>query len=140
MDEIDPRHSPSIEWPDAGLLVLRVSVGLMLAFGHGIGKVPPSEGFVNGVANLGFPMPTLFAWGAGLSELVGSLLIAVGLLTRPAALMVAITMGVAAFLRHAGDPFETKEKALLYLAVAVAILIAGAGRYSLDRVIARRRA
>ena len=38
-----------------GLAILRVIAGLSMAFGHGIGKIPPSDGLVAGTAKLGFP-------------------------------------------------------------------------------------
>ena len=120
---------------DLGLLVLRVFTGLSLALAHGIGKIPVSEKFIQGVGNLGFPVPVLFAWSAGISELVGGFLLAMGLYTRASALFIAITMATAGFLRHADDPFKIKEKALLYLAVVVLFTLSGPGRYSLDRVI-----
>ena len=49
---------------DIGALLLRAFAGLALAFAHGIGKMPPSEGFVGVVAGLGFPAPGAFAWAA----------------------------------------------------------------------------
>ena len=125
---------------DLGLLLFRVFVGLALAWGHGINKLPPSEGFVAGVVAMGFPAPLVFAWAAGLAEFVGGHLIALGLLTRPAALFAAVTMFVAAFIRQAGDPFTDIEKALLFLAAAALLMLAGAGRYSLDAFIERRAA
>ena len=123
---------------DVGLLLFRVFVGLALALGHGLGKLPPSERFLAGVAEMGFPAPTLFGWAAGLSEFVGGLLIAVGLMTRPAAFFAAITMCVAAFIRQAGDPFTEIEKALLFLAAMVLLLLMGAGRYSVDALLRKR--
>ena len=123
---------------DAGLLLFRLFVGLALAWGHGINKLPPSEGFTSGVVEMGFPAPVAFAWAAGIAEFVGGHLIALGLLTRPGALFAAITMCVAAFIRQAGDPFTDIEKALLFLAATVLLLLTGAGRYSVDAVIRRR--
>lgn len=123
---------------DIGLLVLRMVAGFALAFGHGLGKLPPSAQFVEGVSRLGFPEPEVFAWGAALSEALGGILLATGLLTRPAALAIAFTMGTAAFRSHAADPFPTKEKALLFLVIAVCLLFSGAGRYSVDALIRRR--
>ncbi len=123
---------------DLGLLVLRLGFGLTLAFAHGLGKIPPSDGFVGATAAMGFPLPVVFAWAAALSEFLGGLLIAVGLATRPAAVFVGITMMVAAFVQHGADPFGDKEMALLYLFAAVALALAGAGRLSLDRVISQR--
>lgn len=131
------RPSPG-SWPtDVGLLLGRLFAGLGLALGHGLGKVPPSEGFVGVVSELGFPAPSFFAWGAGLAELGGGLLLAAGLLTRPAALSVVVTMAVAAFMQHGADPFSGKEKALCYLALALVAAVAGPGRLSVDALAAR---
>ena len=52
---------------NAGLTLLRIFAGVALALGHGLGKMPPSERFVENTANLGFPLPGLFAWAAALS-------------------------------------------------------------------------
>lgn len=120
---------------DFGLMIVRVFAGLSLAFAHGMGKLPPSEQFVTGVRGMGFPAPEAFAWLAALSEFAGGLLLALGLLTRPAALAIAITMGVAAFITHASDPFQKKELALFFLAVALCFLFSGAGKYSVDAAI-----
>ncbi|MEM6326570.1 MAG: DoxX family protein [Bacteroidota bacterium] len=121
---------------DLGLLVLRVGIGLAMAFAHGLGKIPPSEGFINATANLGFPLPELFAWAAALAEFGGGLLIAVGLLTRPAAAALAFTMAVAFFGAHGGDPFGERELAFVFGIASVALMISGAGRLSLDRLLA----
>ncbi len=123
---------------DGAQTLLRVAAGVMLALGHGVNKVPPAEGFIGAVGDLGFPMPTLFAWLAAFAELVGGLCLAVGLLTRPAAFLIAVTMAVAAGLQHATDPWfasegPSKELAVLYLVIALQFLAAGSGRYSIDR-------
>ena len=118
---------------------MRLFAGLSMALAHGLGKLPPSERFVEGVAKLGFPAPAFFAWAAGLSEFLGGLLLAIGLFTRPAAAMILITMLVAGLHRHAQDPFKDKEKAFLYAAIALACLGLGAGRASLDHFRERRR-
>jgi putative oxidoreductase len=123
---------------DAGLLLLRLVAGLGLAFGHGIGKIPPSSGFIENVSRLGFPEPEVFAWAAAASEFLGGLLLAAGFLTRPATIAIAFTMGTAAFRQNLGEPFTSKEKALLYMTIAVCFLLAGAGRYAVDALIRRR--
>lgn len=124
---------------DAGLLVLRVGAGLALALGHGLGKLPPSPEFVEGTAALGFPLPLVFAWLAALSEFGGGLLVALGLAARPAAVFAAVTMAVAFFAAHAGDPFGDREMSFLYGIVFAAIALMGAGRFSADAALARRR-
>jgi putative oxidoreductase len=123
---------------DLGLLVLRVFSGLALALAHGWGKVPPGDGFVNMIAGLGFPAPLVFAWLAAMAEFGGGLLIALGLLTRPASLLVAGHFVFVAFVAHAGDPFGRRELALFFLFVALLYLLAGAGRYSVDALLRPR--
>ena len=126
-------------WPaDVGLMCLRVFAGLALALAHGWGKMPPPQPFIEGVEALGFPLPTLFAWAAGLAEFVGGILLAVGLLTRPAAFFILCTMLSAAFLQHADDPFNVSERAFLYGFIALAFLLAGPGRLAIDPLLRRR--
>ena len=119
---------------NTGLMTLRAT-GIALAFAHGIGKIPPGEGFIGAITDLGFPFPAFFAWSAGLSEFLCSLLVALGLLTRPAAAFMLITMLVAYFGQHAADPFKVKELAFLYAFIALTLALTGAGRLSLDHIV-----
>ncbi len=121
-----------------GLLVGRLMFGLIMAFSHGIGKVPPPQGLIDGVTAMGLPLPGFMAWAAGLAEFVGGLMIAVGLFTRPAAVLWLVTMAVAAFVAHGADPFQKKELALLYLSFAVVVLALGGGKFSLDHLLDRK--
>ena len=133
---------------DLGLLILRAGTGLLMAIGHGKSKLfhdggfGPSEGFIKGVSSLNMPAPTFFAWCAALAEFFGGLLLAVGLLTRPMALVLTINMLVAAFGVHLKDPIFKpdapggyKEPALMFLLPFVALLLTGPGRFSLDWLI-----
>lgn len=123
---------------DLMLALFRVFVGLVLMLVHGNGKIPVSDGFIEHIASLGFPMPSFFAWAAALSEYAGAFLLAVGLLTRPASFFIAITMFGAAFLNHASDPFAVAEKAYLYLAIALVFVVLGSGRFGVDSLIRRK--
>lgn len=120
---------------DFGLLLLRVFAGLSLALAHGMGKLPPSPQFMSGVERLGLPGEA--AWLSAFAETVGGLALAAGLLTRPAALFIVGNLSVAGFLQHAADPYQRKELAFLFLAVAMMFVCVGAGRFSLDRVFKR---
>jgi putative oxidoreductase len=133
--------SPSFRSPaaDTGILLLRLFAGLALALVHGFGKLPPASGFVSRVGGMGFPAPELFAWAAALAEFGGGILLALGLFTRPAALIVAIHFVVVVFVAHTGDPFRARELAMFFGIAAVTILLTGPGRYALDSIISRRR-
>jgi len=121
-----------------GWTLVRVTFGVMLVLAHGIPKATGDmASFAGRVGSLGFPFPTFFAWCAVLTEIVGGVLIAVGLFTRPAAALAAFTMIVAAF-RHRPDPFTLMEKPLLFLTVFVALILAGAGPWSLDARLRRK--
>lgn len=120
---------------DLSLAVMRCFAGLAMALAHGLHKFPPSDGMIEAVGGLGFPFPWLFAWLAALTEFFGGILLALGLLTKPSAFLIAFTMVVAAFGRHAEDPFARKELALMYLVVMVFFMFRGGGRFSLDRLI-----
>lgn len=56
----------------------------------------------------------------------------VGLLTRLATIPLMVTMAVAAFIAHAGDPWQKKELALIYLTVFAFIAVVGPGKLSVD--------
>ena len=81
-------------------------------------------------------------WWSGFLEVVGGFLIMIGLLTRPAAFIVAGEMAVAYFWRHAPRGFwpgsNGGELAALYCFVFLFLMAAGSGIYSLDAVLRRR--
>ena len=68
-----------------------------------------------------------------IGEVVAPIFIIIGYKTRWAAIPSAITMAVAAFVIHAKDDLGTKEHALLFLIVFLALMLAGPGKYSFDR-------
>jgi putative oxidoreductase len=122
-----------------GLMLLRAFCGLALAFAHGRGKLPPAADLVAEVAELGFPNALLWAWLAGIAEFFGGIFLAVGLLTRAAAIVVLSSFVVVVWLAHDGDPFIIREKALIFLAASLMFAITGPGRYSLDALFLRRK-
>lgn len=130
-----------------GLLVLRAAAGGFMAV-HGWGKVqmlfssePPKFPFPDPFG-LG---PTMSLVGAAGAEFVCSLLVLVGFATRLSAIPVVFTMAVAAFYVHASDPIfaraegNSKEPALLFLLMFLALVFTGAGAFSLDAVLSGRR-
>ena len=114
-----------------GVLILRIGLGiLMLTHGY-----PKFEKLLAGDMSFGNPIflgeelsliLTVFA------ELVCSILLILGFLTRPALFFLAITMAVAAFIVHIDDGIGKQEKALLYLTGYICLWFTGPGKYSLD--------
>ncbi len=133
-----------------GLLILRVGIGLLMFFGHGLGKL---QDFAE--KSKGFPAPDFFplkymsspvSLGATIFAEVGcAVLLVLGFATRPAAFVLAFTMTVAAFNIHAAGPLfmsggaGAKEPALLFLLPCLALLLSGAGSLSVDGLILKER-
>ena len=126
----------TIDWKlDLGILIIRIAIGAFMLT-HGYPKLMRlfSGEEIRFADPFGFgPVPSLAL--AVFAEFFCSIFIAIGLGTRLAAVPLIITMSVAAFIAHAGDPFGRKETALLYLLVYVLLLITGSRRYSLDRLL-----
>ena len=139
-----------------GLLLLRLGIGGYLIT-HGWGKLQML--LAGGAETFGDPIglgSTLSLLLVTTSEFLCALLIVLGLATRLAAVPVVITMAVAAFVIHAGDPWTmeaaanaffsgasktwfSKEPALLYLIPFLSLVFTGGGKISLDGLIAMRR-
>ena len=121
-----------------GLLVLRVAAGASLAFLHGWQKFHDPDmksKFFSGVEGMGLPGGHYMAWAAIVAELVGGALLALGLLTRVWAFMIACVMGVAIFKVHLHQGWTAMEPALLYGGIAIAFLLGGPGRFSVDGML-----
>lgn len=129
---------------DWGLAVLRVVVGIVF-FMHGWQKFfDMGIGGVSGFfGSLGIPMAGVAAPLVALVETAGGAMLALGLLTRWVAPLLAIDMFVATLLVHLPNGFfvsnQGVEFTLLLLAAAVAFFLAGPGSPSVDAMIARRR-
>ena len=117
------------------LLVLRLLFGLLLMW-HGLTKMSNFESLV-----ATFPNP--IGLGSRLSlymiifvEVFCSVGVIFGAFFRIALIPMIFSMCVAFLVVHHGQPFAAKELAFIYLVVFVVLFVMGAGRYSLDNVIA----
>ncbi|MCF5708485.1 DoxX family membrane protein [Pseudomonas syringae] len=129
-----------------GLTILRVIVGIAF-IAHGSQKLFGAfggyglEGTAQYMESLGLTPGYLMALLSGGAEFFGGLGLLLGLLARPAAALVTVLLLVAIFTVHIGNGFfmanNGYEYALALLGGALAVLIEGAGRLSLDRVITR---
>ena len=123
-----------LTWEPRMLSVLRIMVGL-LYMEHGLAKV---VGFPFQPNHRPYALFTLNPGLQGLLELVGGLLLAFGLFTRPVAFILAGNMAVAYFMAHAPRGFfpllNGGELAIVYCFVFLYLWIAGGGEWSLDRL------
>lgn len=126
--------------PHWATIPIRLALGAVM-MGHGAQKVlgsfggPGFEKFVSATTPFGFMKPAwLWLGAAALSELVGGLLIVLGLLTRVGAFFVACTMLTAVVGVHWGAFFAPRgvEYPLTLLGIALALLISGGGMASVD--------
>ena len=125
-------------------VVLRIPIGLILA-AHGSQKLFAwfggygLDGTGQWMASVGLNPGFIMALLAGSAEFFGGVALMLGLLTRPAAAINALTMLVALFWVHWGKGFflDTHgiEYALALLSANVALIFIGGGRYSLDRYL-----
>ena len=123
---------------NAGLVILRVFIGGALLT-HGWGKMFGGlEQFTGFVASLGVPAPHVMAFLAAFAESFGAILLAIGLLTRPAAFLIVVNMAVAICVAHGGQPFSAQEVAWLFLVPALFFLLKGGGKWSLDWLLSKK--
>jgi putative oxidoreductase len=129
---------------DVGLLVLRLVLGVIF-IGHGAQKLfgsfggPRISGFAKMLEQLGVKPARPMAILAGLAEFVGGILVMLGFLTPVAALALIVVMIVAIVAVHLKNGFFGTnggyEFNLALVGIALTLLIAGAGVYSLDSLL-----
>jgi putative oxidoreductase len=132
--------------------ITRISLGLVM-FPHGAQKVLGWFGGYGFHGTMGFftgqmHIPALFAFLAIAAEFAGSIGLVTGLLSRIAAFGIAVNMVVAIVTVHAANGFfmnwygnqkgEGFEYHLLTLGLALAVIVAGGGKWAIDSAIARK--
>jgi putative oxidoreductase len=128
-------------FPETSYFVLRLCTGIAMLYYHGWSKIlsdslrwerlGSSLSQWIGLDALAVPLGFMAAF----SESIGSLLIALGLLTRPAAFLLGITMLVASSKKLSEAGIDDSELPLLFLMLSVVVLLKGPGKYSLDRIL-----
>ncbi len=117
----------------SSLLLRLIFGGMFIRFGWI--KIKNYDQYLSGFSDfiglgvsLSFNLLVIAEFGCGI-------LIAIGLLTRFAAIPVFFAMNVAFFIAHAKDPFDVKLESLTFLLFSVVVFVAGSGKYSIDRLI-----
>jgi putative oxidoreductase len=127
-----------------GLLGLRLATGaIFIAHGlpkFGFGEGSGLEGLAAWLGGMGLPFPMLMAILVASSEANGGAMLMVGFMTRFAAATQVIAMLVAVFMVHWSSGFTATggyQWALLMAAAAFALMMDGAGKFSIDRTMSR---
>ena len=133
--------------PSFAPLALRIPIGIIL-MAHGAQKLfgwfggYGLEGTGQWMASIGLTPGYLMALMAGSSEFFGGLLLIIGLLTRPTALVLSFTMVVPIFSVQIGNGLFLSnngyEFGLALLAATLSLTISGAGKLSADNLLTAR--
>lgn len=121
-------------------VIARVIVGGMMFF-HGLDKLNGGvPGFAEGLGSKGVPLESVAAWGVTLLELVGGLMLVVGLLARVIASLLTVELIFAIILFTSargliGEGGAGYERDLAYIVGLLVVVLLGPGRPSLDHVL-----
>jgi putative oxidoreductase len=123
---------------DIALLLLRLTFGGLMLINHGLPKMEKlmAGGEIKFADPIGIGMENSL-YLAVFAEVVCAVLLMIGAFTRFALVPLIVTMLVAIFIVHGGDPFGKMEKAILFLVPYICLLITGAGWYSVDSLRSR---
>jgi len=125
---------------DIPLLAMR----LVLAWGFwnpAIMKWKNIDGIADWFGQMGYPLPTLNAYMAATTELVGAVLLFLGIGTRLISIPLMVVMLVAIFTVHLANGFDAGsngfEIPLYYLIMLLALMVYGPGKYSVEGILRR---
>ena len=123
---------------DSAETLLRVVAGLALVT-HGASKIMDPFGAVGMVEGLGFYPGVFWSPLLAVTEFFGGLLIAIGFLTRPAALAATIVLLVTVWFHWItlGQGYAGSEKSIIWAAVFIFFAVRGGNRHSVDAKIGR---
>lgn len=133
------------KYSDAGLLFIRIGIGIPFVFVYGIMKI---EGGPEMWQMIGAAMSNIkinfghvfFGFLAAASEFFGGILILLDLFTRTAAAFMAFTM-LMVFITHLSmlDPWHVAMHPMELFGVFMGLLFTGAGKYSLDNIFFNKK-
>jgi len=129
--------SAPVNLTQSALLMLRVVLGTVMIH-NGLDKLADIPGFAEAyVEAIGLPFPIFFAYCAAITEVVAAPLLAIGFLTRPAALGLFATMLVANYhhILIGGFSIPSIELSSIYAVAFAFFTVYGGGKYAIDSLI-----
>lgn len=132
------------KYSDSGLTILRIIVAIVFLV-HGFLKLFDVSGTKEFFFSLGVPLPLFFVFLVGIAELLIGIALIFGILTRYIGLVIASEMMVATLIYHVRNGFLVSnpgvgyEFSLVLFAIGVMFLFQGAGKYSLDYKLFKRK-
>ncbi len=135
---LDFRNKHEDTLTDVGLLAMRLWAGLAMLYAHGWGKLTNFSERVEGMDGFMHMPGEMAATLVVFAEVFCAGLLALGLTTRAVAVPLLITMFIAAFVAHSGDPFGDRELALFFGTAYLMLIFTGPGKYSVDHIIEKR--
>ncbi|MGX9985701.1 DoxX family protein [Soonwooa purpurea] len=137
MKLISSETNPSLV--NVAALILRLFVGFSMLT-HGYPKLEKlmGNGEIQFMDFLGLgPIITLVL--VVIAEVICSVFIILGFLTRFASSVLIMTMLIAIFMAHGADPYSGKEMAVLYLFHYIVLMLIGPGRFSIDQLFTKKK-
>lgn len=131
-------HSENKILNDLGLLATRLLFGFAMVFQHGLGNLMGFSEYADkypdpiGLGSKTSMVLMIFA------EFFCAIAVSLGFLTKLALIPLIFGLSIAFFVYHAGQTFEQKELAYLYLSAFVVLMFLGAGRFSLDAFLFKK--
>jgi putative oxidoreductase len=123
---------------DFGKLVLRLALGLLVLL-HGVAKIKGGIGFLSPMVT-GFGLPPWFAYGVYIGEVLGPIMVILGLFTRVGAFFIFANMLFAVVLVHRPELFAMGKQGgyglelqAMYLFTALSLMFLTPGRYSISK-------
>src|SRR5687768_11141667 len=130
--------SASALWLHPGLAITRIIVGLFMIY-HGweVFDAEKMKGYLDWDSFKGFSSPSAMVYMGKIAELVGGILFCLGLLTRLAAVMIAVTMLYISFFVGDGRVWYEEQHPFLFVLLAMVFFFCGPGNFSLDKIISK---
>ncbi len=132
--------SPSPLWPDSGLAFIRIIVGaFMIYHGWEVFDEAKMKPYLDWEAFKGFSSPAFIVYFGKIAELVAGTFLTIGLFTRLGSLVLIFIMLYISFFVGHGKVWYEDQHPFLFVLLALVFFFNGAGKWSVDQLLFRKR-